>query len=113
MKQRIEKLLREAMKLIGIEDDGLRVVLYPMKRKIASISFKTKTIRLNKTIVQNLDDEALKYILVHELIHYKTKSIQHDTRFWEELRKLYSEKKVFEIENKIINSIYTKFKHPL
>lgn len=101
------------MKLVGVKDNDLRVVLYPMKRKIASISFKTKTIRLNKNIVQNLDDEALKYILIHELIHYKTKSTQHNTKFWEELEKLYSRGEVLEIENRIINSIYTKFKHPL
>jgi len=113
VKQRIEKLLREAMKLVEVKDNGLRIVLYPMKRKIASISFKTKTIRLNKNVIQNLDDEALKYILIHELIHYKTKSTQHDTKFWEELEKLYSREEVLEIENRIINSIYTKFKHPL
>ena len=113
VKQRIEKLLHEAMKLVGVEDNSLRVVLYPMKRKIASISFKTKTIRLNKNIAQYLDNEALKYILIHELVHYKTKSVQHNIKFWEELEKLYSRREVLEIEKRIINSLYTRFKHPL
>ena len=113
MKQRIEKLLHEAMKLVGVEDNTLRVVLFPMKHKIASISFRTKIIRLNKNIIQNLDDEALRYVLIHELIHYKTKSVQHDTRFWEELGKLYSKEEILEIEKRIINSVYTSSKHPL
>ncbi len=101
------------MELWGIEDNGLRVVLYPMKRKIASISFKTKTIRLNKYIVHELDDESLKYILIHELAHYKTGSIQHDKRFWEEMEKLYSREEIARLESRIINSVYIRFKHPL
>ena len=113
LRKRVEELLSEVRKVVGVKDDSIHVVLYPMKHKIASVSFGSKTIRLNKYVVQELDDEALKYILVHELVHYKTRSIQHNRKFWKELGKLYSKEEVIKIESRIINSIYVKFKHPL
>ncbi len=105
VRERLRRLLNEALDLVGIEKDNIRLVLYPMKRKIASVSLRTRIIRLNKNIVWELDNEDLKYILVHEVIHLKIGSTTHNERFWQELLRLYPRERVKEIENKIINSI--------
>ena len=112
MSQQLRKLLNEAKGLVGIEDSKLKVVLYPMKRKVASVSLKTKTIRLNREIALKLDEELLRYLLVHELIHFKLRSLSHDDKFWKELEKIYPLSKVKEIEHRIINSTYERKGHP-
>ena len=102
MRARLRKLLQEAMNKVGIYDGNIRIVLYPIKRKIASVSLKTKSIRLNKYIIQNLDDDIIIFILVHELIHIKLGSTTHDTRFWQEITRLYPDEKITEIEARLI-----------
>jgi len=108
MLQQLRRLFNEAKGLLGIEDDKLKVVLCPMKRKIASISPKTKTIRLNREVASKLDEESLRYLLVHELIHFKLRSLSHDDEFWKELERIYPLGKVKEIEHRIINSTYER-----
>jgi len=112
MLQHLKKLLDEAKELVGVEDNKLRVMLYPMKHKVASISLKTKTIRLNKEIALKLDEEALRYLLVHELIHFKLRSLSHNDKFWEEIKRVYPLSKVKEIEYRIINSTHERKGHP-
>jgi len=87
-------------------------MLYPMKRKVASISLKTKMIRLNKEIALKLDEESLRYLLVHELIHFKLRTLSHDDKFWKELERIYPLDKVREIEYRIINSAQKELNIP-
>jgi len=79
--------------------------LYPMRYKVASISLKTKTIRINKNLTNIFDDEELYYILLHELIHIKTASLSHGESFYKLLNTLFPPNKSEEIENKIIKKL--------
>jgi len=105
-KEEIKRLLEEAKKKLGIKEE-LRVILQPMKRKIASVSLKNKTIRINKAIIHTLNEEQMRYILVHELIHYKLKHYSHDNSFMNELRQFYDEDEIETIERSILSKIIT------
>lgn len=96
-------MLRELKKELGIpEDEKIRIVLKPMKTKAVSISLKKGTIRLNKNLISRLDLESIRYLLLHELIHYKLGSTNHNEAFQKELKSKMEETKIREIENKII-----------
>ncbi|WP_423792281.1 M48 family metalloprotease [Methanocaldococcus indicus] len=41
------------------------------KRKIATVSLKDKIIYINKSLVNKLSKEELKFIIAHELLHLK------------------------------------------
>jgi len=104
--KQLRKLLKELKKELEIpEDEKIRIVLRPMKTKAASISLKNGTIRLNKNLISKLDSESIKYLLLHELIHYKLRSINHNGNFQKQLNSKIKETKTREIENKIIESL--------
>jgi len=87
------------------KDEKIRIVLRPMKIKAASISLKNGTIRLNKNLIPKLDEESIKYLLLHELIHYKQRSANHNGNFQKQLNSKIEETKNREIENKIITCL--------
>ena len=101
---RVEELTNKALNSLNI-NDNIKIEIKPMKQEIASFSFKTKTLRLNKYVVENFDDELLYYIILHELIHFKTNSLYHGINFYNELRNHFSEEQCNEIELKIIQSV--------
>ena len=103
-KTTIKNLIDEIKSLLNI-DDTINIEIKPMKQKIASFSFKTKTLRLNKFVVENFEKELLYYIILHELIHYKVKSTNHNLKFENELKKHFSEQVCYEIELKIIQKL--------
>ncbi len=99
-RERVKTLLEHAKQILGIKDN-VRLVLYPMKYKVASTSLKNKTIRLNKNLLELLEEDELYYILVHELIHIKHSTLNHGEEFYETLNKLFSPEEADEIENRI------------
>jgi len=103
-KEHVRRLLEQAKQALRVED-SIKLLLYPMKYKVASISLKTKTIRINKNLINIFDDEELYYILVHELIHLKIVSLSHGESFYKLLNMLFSPNKSEEIENKIIKKL--------
>jgi predicted metal-dependent hydrolase len=62
-------------------DEEFKLEIKKMKIKAASISFKTKTIRINKDFIDG-DDELIKYLIYHELVHYKLRSKDHGKSFY-------------------------------
>lgn len=100
----IKILLKRAKQAVGIEDN-VKLVLYPMKYKIASISLKNKTIRLNKDLLELLDKQELYYVLVHELIHIKHSALNHGEEFYKALYKSFSPEEADEIENRIVKKL--------
>jgi len=91
---------------LGIpKDEKIRIILRPMKTKAASISLKNRTIRLNKNLITKLNPESIRYLLLHELIHYKLKSINHNGNFQKQLTSKIKETRIREIENKIISNL--------
>jgi len=103
-KEEIKRLLEEVKRKLGINEE-LRVILQPMKRKIASVSLKSKTIRINKAIIHMLNEEQVRYILVHELIHFKLGHYSHDNSFMNELRQFYDENEIETVERSILETI--------
>lgn len=103
-KEWVKILLERARQVVGIEDN-VKLVLYPMKYKVASISLKNKTIRLNKNLIESFEEDELYYILVHELIHIKLSTLNHGEDFYRMLYKLFSPEEADEIENRIIKKL--------
>ena len=104
--KQLQKILKELKKELVIpEGEKIRIVLRPMKTKAASISLKNGTIRLNKNLISKLDPESIRYLLLHELIHYKLRSTNHNGAFQKQLNDKMEETKIREIENKIIKSL--------
>lgn len=96
----------ELKKELGIpKDEKIRIILRPMKTKAASISLKNGTIRLNKNLITKLNPESIRYLLLHELIHFKLKSINHNGNFQKQLTSKIEETRIREIENKIISNL--------
>lgn len=96
----VKSLLERAKQAVGVEDN-VKLILYPMKYKVASISLKNKTIRLNKNLLELFSEDELYYILVHELIHIKHSTLNHGEEFYKALYKLFSPGEADEIENRI------------
>jgi len=76
-----------------------------MKYKVASISLKNKTIRLNKNLLELFDDDELYYILIHELMHIKLATVNHGEEFYKILYDIYSPEKSEEVENRIVKKL--------
>ena len=103
-KEHLKELLEKAKRALGIEDN-IKLVLYPMKYKVASVSLKSKNIRINKNIIKMLTYDELYYILVHELIHIKLSSLNHGDGFYRLLHGLYTVEEIEELENRIVKKL--------
>lgn len=95
------KILKEVIEELGL-NEKIRLRRVPMKRKIASFSFKTNILRLNKNLLDLISEEELRYIIRHELVHAKVKDANHGDEFTRELQKFYTENEIKEIEENMI-----------
>jgi len=102
--EKLKKILDELVKEMEIKE-AIRLRVIPMKHKVASLSFKTKILRLNREVIKILDDEEIRYILIHELVHLKVGSINHGSLFLRELEKHYSRKEVLAFEVRIVKKL--------
>ncbi len=103
-RERIKTLLERAKQAVGVEDN-IKLVLYPMKYKVASISLRNKTIRLNKNLLELFDENELCYVLVHELIHIKHSTLNHGEEFYKALYKSFLPEEADEMENRIVKKL--------
>jgi predicted metal-dependent hydrolase len=95
-------ILEEARKDFGINDD-FKIIMKKMKVKAASISFKTRVIRINKEL--DCDPEFINYLIYHELAHYKLGTKLHSKEFYELLGSKLGEEKVKILEKKILRKM--------
>ena len=107
--ERLNKILDELMEEMEI-NETIKLKIIPMKQKIASLSFKTKILRLNRKVMEVLNDEEIRYILTHELIHFKIRSINHGSLFLRELEKHYNPKEALTLEVKIIEKLIEDYR---
>jgi len=107
--ERIKEILNELMIEMEI-DETIKLRIVPMKQKVASLSFKTRILRLNRKAVKVLNDEEIRYILIHELIHFKTKDVNHGSLFLYELEKYYSFKEAYNFEIKVIAKLIEDYR---
>ena len=103
-RKQLNEILNELKAELGIKD-AIKIELKPMKTKAASVSLNKRIIRINKNIIPNLDTECLRYLILHELIHYKLKSTYHNGGFHQELNKKISEKEAKRLERKILKTL--------
>jgi len=102
--KQLKEILNQIKQDLNISEK-IKIELKPMKTKAASISFKRNTIRINKNILQNLDQDCIKYLILHELAHYKLKSTYHNKNFYKQLNKKVNNTKAKELERKILTSL--------
>ena len=100
----IKKLIEETKIKLGISDK-IRLELRPMKIKAASISLERGVIRLNKSIMPKLDDNSIRYLVLHELLHYKRGTIYHGNGFYMEISDYMKPADVERAENLIIQAL--------
>ncbi len=98
----LRKLLEEVLGKLGLEGE-FRIKVKPFKRKIASISHRTRTIYINKTCVEVLTEEEIKFVLAHELLHLKHGKF-HTFKFEQELKKLFNKDLTYSISWKVKGS---------
>ena len=103
-RKQLNEILNELKAELGIKD-AVKIELKPMKTKAASVSLTKSIIRINKNIIPNLDTECLKYLILHELIHYKLKSTYHNGRFHKELNRKISKTEAKQLERKILKTL--------
>ncbi|NAY82427.1 MAG: DUF45 domain-containing protein [Thaumarchaeota archaeon] len=88
-------ILEEERKDFGINDD-FKIIM--KKMKAASISFKTRIIRINKEL--DCDQEFINYLIYHELAHFKLGTELHSKEFLKLLNSKLGEEKVKILEKR-------------
>jgi predicted metal-dependent hydrolase len=96
---KLKSLLVEILGKLNLNKD-FKIKVKPLKKKIASISPKTGTIYLNKTCLEVLTEEEIKFILAHELLHLKYGKF-HTYKFERELQNLFNKDLTYSINRKI------------
>ena len=97
-------ILEEFKAILGITDK-VRLELRPLKTKAASISLRRKVIRLSKYVVPRLDKISLRYLVFHELVHLRLRTIHHTKEFYELIYSVFDEETVKRAEEKILASL--------
>jgi len=97
-------ILEEFKAILGITDK-VRLELRPLKTKAASISLRRKVIRLSKYVVPRLDKISLRYLVFHELVHLRLRTIHHTKEFYELIYSVFDEETVKRAEEKILTSL--------
>jgi len=102
--ERVKKILHELIEEMEISET-IKIKIVPMQQKIASLSFKTRVLRLNRKAAEVLSNEEIRYILVHELIHLKIKDVNHGSLFLHEIEKYYSFEEAYNFEIEVIKKL--------
>ena len=80
MEEQLIKLVNKMARDMGIKRE-VNVLVKDYKSRMAFVSLDTSTIRINRKIIQ--DEEKLKQVLRHELLHIKTQSKFHGPEFFD------------------------------
>ncbi|MCC6065852.1 MAG: DUF45 domain-containing protein [Thermofilum sp.] len=103
-KELVEKILAEYMSQLGIGEE-VKVKLKNYKVRSAFCNLRTRTIYLNSILV-DLGEEAIRYLLLHELIHIKQGNRYHNDEFYRLLYKFIPQEKVDAVRERIIEALY-------
>ncbi len=79
MNEKIHRILKEIKQELNVNDD-IKISIKNYKRKMASVSLDKKIIRINKEIIN--DEEILREILYHEILHIKLNTKWHTPEFF-------------------------------
>ena len=103
-RERIRLLFKELSDQLGI-NDRVRLELRFMRTKAASVSIRRKVVRLNKGLIEKLQEDSLKYLILHELVHLKLQTTYHDEKFYNLIHSIFDENKTKELEGEILASL--------
>ena len=103
-KEKIRLLFKELSDQLGI-DGKVRLELRFMKTKAASVSIRRKVIRLNRGLIEKLQEDSLKYLILHELVHLKLRTTYHDEKFYNLIYSIFDENKTKELEEEILANL--------
>jgi predicted metal-dependent hydrolase len=103
-KELVEKILAEYISQLGIGEE-VKIKLKNYKVRSAFCNLRTRTIYLNSIII-NLGEEAIRYLLLHELIHIKQGNRYHNNEFYRLLYRFIPPEKVDAVRERIIEALY-------
>jgi predicted metal-dependent hydrolase len=95
----IKEILRKYKLRLGINEE-VKVKVRNYKTRAAFCNIKTKTIYINKNLL-DLDDDILEYLILHELLHIKLNSKYHTDDFCKMLHEFIPLDKIMHIGTKI------------
>lgn len=102
------KIFHNVLKELKIQDN-ISLELRPFKKKIASFSFDTHILRLNKNFVEISNSELIEYLIFHEICHFLSKDIYHGSNFSNLLFNFYNSKEINDFDLNIVrNSLLLK-----
>jgi len=102
----LKKLLKEVLEELNLRGE-FKVKVKPFRKKIASISHRTRTIYINKTCLEVLTEEEIKFVLAHELLHLKCGKF-HTIEFERKLKKLFGKDLTYLVNWKVKKSMEFK-----
>ena len=103
-REEIKRMMDEVRATLGIKDK-IKLEIRPMKTKAASISLDKGVLRINRNLLPYLDEDAIHYLILHELLHCKRNSIYHGNGFYEEIEKYTERDRIKRAEDRIIQGL--------
>lgn len=97
----VRGIFEEERRRLGV---SANLRLEPRKTIIASASLRTDTVYLNSEFVPRLEEGEVRYVIAHQLVHLKLRTVHHPPEFWNLLGIQHPE----EVE-KAINEEFSRF----
>ncbi|WP_103287660.1 SprT-like domain-containing protein [Candidatus Nitrosocaldus islandicus] len=104
-------LLAECKKLVGYDGD-VKLRLRAYKTKAAAAHLRRREVVINSQLL-GLDEDALRYLLIHELVHLKLGKRHHDAEFNKVLYSLVPPERVEEARRRILEILLTSWRKSL
>jgi hypothetical protein len=98
----IEKIKSRVMNLTKV--DSIKILTKKMKA-IAYYDWEKDLILINESILNNVSEECLTYIIVHEIVHKLTNTRGHGSKFLNKLFSIYSMDEITKYEMEIYYTI--------
>jgi len=98
----IEKIKSKVMNLTKV--DSIKISVKKMKA-IAYYDWEKDLIVINEEIINNVSEECLTYIIVHEVVHKLTNTKGHGAKFLSKLLSIYSADEITKYEMEIYYAI--------
>jgi len=98
----IEKIKSRVMNLTKV--DSIKILTKKMKA-IAYYDWKKDFIVINEDIFNNVSEECLTYIIVHEVVHKLTNTRGHGAKFLNKLLSIYNADEITKYEMEIYYAI--------
>jgi Predicted metal-dependent hydrolase len=95
----IKEILSKYKFQIGINEE-IKIKVRNYKTRAAFCNLKTKTIYINKNLL-DLNEDILEYLILHELLHIKLNSKYHNDDFYKILYEFIPSEKIMYIGTKI------------